>query len=120
MQHRACVLFVLLLVTGCTPTAEVAWLSESTYTPLEANQAIQLTTGDLDKAYEEMAIITVWAERTFKERNVLEKLNELLRMEARALGADAVVRIDYEMQTSTGEADLKQSATGTAVRTTRP
>lgn len=113
------VLLAFTFIAGCKSiNTEVAPLSEQVYDPLSADIPVQLTTGDLSKTYEELAVVTVWANRSLKTRNVLERLNELLREQARSLGADAVVRIDYMMQTGSGDTDLRQSATGTAVRTT--
>ena len=117
MRYATSVLLIVLISTGCQTTAEFAPLSEKVYPPLPVEATIQLTTGDLTETYEELAVITVWADRSWWTPNVLERLNERLREQARALGADAVIRIDYTMQEGSGDTDLKQSATGTAVRT---
>jgi uncharacterized protein YbjQ (UPF0145 family) len=51
-----------------------------------------LTTGEVKREYEEMALINAYQLDRF---STLQDLNEILRDEAREMGANAVVRIQY-------------------------
>jgi hypothetical protein len=113
-----CAGLMLLLLPGCrtvrdlwpwtTAPGQVFRISES--------DEIRLTTGEIDEPYEEIAVIAVHEDGDA----VLEVLSLRLREQARALGADAVIRVDYDLERAGGEAYLIQSATGTAVRIREP
>lgn len=65
-------------------------------------------------AYEEIAIVVVWPPwNRDQRRGIFERINLNLERQARALGADAVIRIDYDLLM--GEQGAPH-ATGTAVR----
>ena len=56
----------------------------------QAEEEILLTSGDVDRPYKELGVIVVKGKRTNGE-----KIMELLRAEAKEIGADAVIKIDY-------------------------
>ena len=56
----------------------------------QAKEEILLTTGDIDRPYKELGVIVVRGKRTNGE-----KIMELLRAEAKEIGADAVIKIDF-------------------------
>ncbi|SDK31306.1 Putative heavy-metal-binding [Catalinimonas alkaloidigena] len=100
------------LLFGCR-TPQVARLTSDIYRALPADTAIRITTGDLTQAYEEIAIISVSPPAFTANARVLESLNLRLREEAALLGANAVIRVDYDMQQGD---HIVPAATGTAVR----
>jgi hypothetical protein len=55
-----------------------------------AGEEIVLTTGDIDRPYKELGVIVVRGKRASGE-----KIMELLRKEAKEVGADAVIKIDF-------------------------
>ena len=104
-----------LSLTGCGTSENAARLSSTTYPALAEDAPVEVTTGDIDAPYEELAILVVGAGdgRWFtSDAEDVAGMNENLRREARALGAQAVVRVVYEV---TAE---HPRATGTAVRLT--
>jgi hypothetical protein len=56
----------------------------------QAGEEILLTTGDIDRPYKELGVIVVR-----KRCASGEKIMELLREEAKDVGADAVIKIDF-------------------------
>ena len=110
---RTAALFLpLLFLIGCGSSGNVVRLTDTTYPPLSEDEAVEITTGDVDRPYEEVAVLVVGAGGGLfrSEGEEVAEMNERLREEARQLGAHAVVRISYEM---TAE---HPRATGTAVR----
>ena len=106
-------LSALLLLSGCGATENVARLSDAVYPALPDGATVEVTTGDLDAPYEELAIVVVGRGNAGwfpSEAEEVAQMNESLRREARALGAQAVVRVVYDI---TAE---HPRATGTAVR----
>ena len=103
---------VLLLFSGCATSGDVARLSEATYPSLPDDAPVEVTTGDIDVPYEELAVVVVrptpWRIQT--EASAIADMNERLQAEARQVGAQAVIRVSYDL------ADKQTRATGTAVR----
>lgn len=89
----------LLLIGGCASSGDVARLSESAYPALPDDAPVEVTTGDLDGPYEELDVVVVrptpWKIQT--EAGTIADTNERLRSEARRLGAQAVVRVNYDV-----------------------
>jgi uncharacterized protein YbjQ (UPF0145 family) len=56
----------------------------------QSGKDILLTTGDIDQPYEELGIIVVRGRRAPGE-----KMMELLKSEAKEVGADAVIKIEF-------------------------
>lgn len=56
----------------------------------QAGEEIVLTTGDIDRPYKELGVIVVR-----KRCASGEKIMELLKEEAKEVGADAVIKIDF-------------------------
>lgn len=100
----------MLVIAGCAGITypEVSRLSAVSHAPLQANAPILLSTKDIDRKYDEIAIINI---RSASWTNI-DKLNETLRQRARKLGANAVVRIQYGHEGMWGN----PTATGVAVR----
>ncbi len=61
------------------------------YAPLATQEAVSLTTTDLDAPYVELGTIHV----SGISREGYQSLNEKLRIEARRIGADAVIFVHY-------------------------
>lgn len=78
-----------------------------------ADDGFRVTTGDLDRAYEEIAILRVGGR---DGRSATERLIRDLRDAARRLDADAVVRVDFEAYGNGESGSQEWYATGTAVR----
>ena len=57
----------------------------------QAGQDIVLTTGDIDRPYKELGVIVVRGRRTCSE-----KIMKLLKEKAKELGADAVIKVDFD------------------------
>jgi len=97
---------VALFIGGCT-SSSVSRLTDKEYPAKPEDAPIQISTGDIDRDYVEIAIISVKGGMGAGA----DKKNEKLRMRARKLGADAVIRVTY------GESTPSQTtARGTAVR----
>ncbi len=98
----------LLSQCASVPKAEIATnfyrLQDSTNLP-----PIILTTGEVKREYEELGIIT--AQQSTWGILTVEGINAGMRVKARELGADAVIRIDYS-----GRIGSFVIATGTAVK----
>lgn len=71
-----------------------------------------MTTGDLDRPYDEIAILSVGP----REDDEVDKIFADLRQAARNVNADAVVRVDVEVYGSGEDGYARLRATGTAVR----
>lgn len=56
----------------------------------QGGQEILLITGEVDRPYKELGVIVVRGKRTNGK-----KIMELLKTEAKKVGADAVIKIDY-------------------------
>jgi hypothetical protein len=84
--------FVLICLAigffGCTRT--MTDFAPFTTVTSQAGEEIILTTGDIDRPYKELGVIVVRGKRTNGE-----KIMELLRAEAKEIGADAVIKIDF-------------------------
>ena len=96
---------VLLVSSACSQTA-VFRLTTTEYVPTPPTANILLITGDVDREYEEIAILKIFQSTAYSD--TLQRFPDALREEARKLGADAVIRIQLD--------DLGALATGTAVR----
>ena len=98
--------FVLICLAigffGCTRT--MTDFAPFTTVTSQAGEEITLTTGDIDRPYKELGIIVVRGRRTSGE-----KMMELLREEAKKVGADAVIKIKY------GKPYYRKYCRGTAV-----
>ena len=89
MKERLIIASILVILCGCARI-------KTDFAPLEMNaketgvaSSIQLTTGDLDRSYRELGIIFL------RGRHVkYEKVMKELRIKAKELGADAVIKID--------------------------
>ena len=109
---------LLLLLTfgflvGCGGrTVEVVRVDAGPET-VPADDGFRVTTGDLDRAYEEIAILRVGGR---SGRSAAEQLTHDLRDAARRVEADAVVRVDFEPYGNGESGSLEWYATGTAVR----
>lgn len=106
----------LLLLGGCGASGNVVRLSEATYPALAEDAPVEVTTGALAAPYEELAVVVVgpgpsWLGRS--DADEVAEMNEQLRAEARRIGAEAVVRVSYDV------AGGHARATGTAVRVGR-
>ncbi len=107
------VALALLLLGGCAASTDVARLSDATYPALAEDLPVDVTTGDLDVPYEELAVVVARPDASWLGQSEAEKIvtmNEKLRTAARRVGAQAVVRVSYEL------AGEHVRATGTAVR----
>ena len=71
---------------------------------------IRVTTGDLDVPYDEIALVSVGPFDETKD------LLRALRAAARKAGADAVVRVDFDVYGSGESGSQARMASGTAVR----
>ena len=111
---RTTALFLLLLfLIGCGSSENVARLTDATYPALPEGEKVEITTGDIDEPYEEVAVLVVGPKPSWLPQSGAEEvaaMNERLREEARQLGAHAVVRVSYEVTTE------HPRATGTAIR----
>lgn len=90
---------------------EVTALDGGTETAHLDTDSMPVTTGDLDRAYDELAVITVGPLGLGSTARLLHDL----RAAADRLGADAVVRLDID-QYADEDGFTKRIATGTAVR----
>lgn len=96
---------VAFLIGSCT-SFSVSRLTDKEYPPKPEDAPIRISTGDVDREYEEIAIISVKGGLGAGA----EAKNEKLRKRARKLGADAVIRV------SCGESTPSQTtARGAAV-----
>ena len=101
---------LLLVLAGCSSAK-----TEITPLPPRAealDRGLLVTTGDLDRPYDEVALLRVGPHRD--ERT--PRLVEALRSAAQAAGADAVVRVDFDPYGAGEDGYLNWVATGTAVR----
>ena len=94
--------------------------SDIQITPVEApddarfeSGEVLVTTGDTEVPYEELAILTVGPH---SGKWSTKKLLANFREAARRVGADAVVRVDFDAFGNGETGALTYSATGTAVR----
>ena len=113
---RASSLVLLVALVGCTTSGSVAPLSDASYPALPGDARVEVTTGDLDVPYEELAVVVVRPDASWLGQSDAEEIaamNEKLRTEARRIGAGAVVRVSYDV------AGEHSRATGTAVRVGR-
>ncbi|MEM1053922.1 MAG: heavy metal-binding domain-containing protein [Bacteroidota bacterium] len=86
--------------------------------PLETDSArlgtdLTVTTGDLDRPYDEVALLRV---NSRGQGDATEELIADLRAAARRVDADAVVRVDFDTYGAGEHGSLRWAATGTAVR----
>ena len=79
--------------------------------PLDEGDLL-VTTGDVGRAYDEVAILVVGPRGDGETDALLADL----RQAAREIGADAVVRVDFEVYGGGENGFTRWSATGTAVR----
>lgn len=84
---------VVLLSAGCAGliSPEVARLSVVSYAPLPEGAPVLLSTKDIDREYEEIAVISIRSSAWTS----IEELNEALKKEARDIGAHAAIRIQF-------------------------
>ncbi|MBI4688957.1 MAG: hypothetical protein HY754_01590 [Nitrospirae bacterium] len=84
---------IIFLLSGCDGITypEFSILSSSRYSPKAPDFNILLTSSDIKRDYEEIAVINVRSSSWTK----IDKINETLRKTAGKLGADAVIRINY-------------------------
>jgi hypothetical protein len=84
--------FCLIMVfAGCsrTMTDFAPFTTEGVSSP--KGEEMLLTTGDIDRPYKELGIIVVRGRR----RASGEKMMQLLKAEAKEVGADAVIKIEF-------------------------
>ena len=112
-----CALAALPLLADSDPEVEVARLTSDVYRALDAAAPVQITTGDVSVPYDELAILSARARWDIRASGGIDDLNRRLRATARRLGADAVVRVDYDVVGRGDDSVPWQTATGTAVRT---
>lgn len=79
--------------------------------PLDGSDLL-VTTGDVGRPYEEVAILSVGP----RGDDEIDKILGDLRQAARDVGADAVVRVDVEVYGSGESGYARLRATGTAIR----
>ena len=118
--HLPLLLIGLLGWAGCAAHGGAAPLSDTSYTALPDDAPVIVTTGELDGSYEELAILVVKPGGLLlgaSYATLIERMNANLRDEARAIGAHAVVRVEYDIADLEGETTR---ATGTAVRMGTP
>ena len=84
------VVFVCLAIGffGCART--MTDFAPFTSVTSQAGEKILLTTGDIDQPYKELGVIVIRGRYASGE-----KIMELLRKEAKEVGADAVIKIDF-------------------------
>ena len=73
---------------------------------------VLVTTGDVEVDYDELAILSVGP----RGHDSIEELIADLRAAAVEAGADAVVRVDFDVYGGGEDGFLRRTATGTAVR----
>ena len=79
-----------MIFSGCTRTmTDFAPFTTGSVTSAKGEELL-LTTGDIDRPYKELGIIVVRGRRTSGE-----KMMESLKAEAREVGADAVIKIEF-------------------------
>ncbi len=107
------ILLLTVVIIGCGGYHNVFMLGPAA-PPRPADEKIVLTTGELKKSCREIALINAkfsagqnWTDKT-------EYLNEELRKGAREAGANAVIRISYNL-TPVPFTAFTPSASGTAV-----
>ena len=91
MKKWCIVIFLAIGFFGCARTmTDFAPLST---TPVisEKGEEILLTTGDIDKPYKELGIISVRGRRRVSGEKMMQSLKE----KAKEVGADAVVKIEF-------------------------
>jgi hypothetical protein len=102
-------LAALFLLAGCGSSTEIVPLPPRA----EAlDRGLLVTTGDLDRPYDEIALLRVGPEGDEETDELLASL----RIAARRAGADAVVRVDFDPYGGGEDGSLRWVATGTAVR----
>ncbi|MEM6327222.1 MAG: heavy metal-binding domain-containing protein [Bacteroidota bacterium] len=107
----AALVAVLTLLSGCANRV-------TEIIPLESGSArlghdLTVTTGDLDRPYDEVALLRV---NSRGHGDATEELVADLRAAARRVDADAVVRVDFDPYGSGEDGTLRWAAVGTAVR----
>jgi len=85
--------FIIFLSTGCAAgRSDFARMNPSVhYPPKSANEIVHMTTMGSERSYEEIGFLHISA----KKRDGYDMLQEKLRMEARRVGADAVIYVTY-------------------------
>lgn len=99
-----------VFLSGCSglTMAGVSPLSTQKYEPKAKDTEIKISTGDLSRKYEEIAVINIRSSAWTQ----IDRLNWKLKIKARELGADAVIRVSYGHEGMWGN----PTATGTAIR----
>ncbi len=111
---RTLLVLAFVLLSGCsTSRIEITPLEPASEAAPVSGGDIQVTTGDVDGSYEELAILTVGPDTG---DDATRKLIARLREAARRVGADAVVRVDFDVYGRGENGDQTHMATGTAVR----
>ncbi len=112
-----CELALIPLLANQTPErVETSQLSSTVYPQLDPSTPVRVTTGDLSVPYEEVAIVSVRTEGGYGSPGTIADLNQRLEVAARRVGADTVVRVDYD-EVHEGDSSFSwRTATGTAVR----
>ncbi|MBI2870935.1 MAG: heavy metal-binding domain-containing protein [Candidatus Omnitrophica bacterium] len=112
IRNRAVFLFLIFTLTGCGARFEVVQLEKAARGPRPLSSDIQVMAGEPEQTFTEIALLEV------KKRGWIPflpppsyALHSLLKRKAAELGADAVIRVEYEQD------NLKSTTTavGTAV-----
>jgi hypothetical protein len=88
---------ICIILTGCTapppPGVKINYgsLVNEHFTPKNTDAEIILTTKDLDRPYKEIGIITAVGRKNI----TYDELNEKIKLKAREIGADAVIKLEY-------------------------
>jgi hypothetical protein len=88
MKKWFVLVFLAIGFFGCTKT--VTDFAPFTTVTSQTGEGIVLTTGDIDRPYKELGVIVVRSRCRSGE-----KIMELLREEAKEVGADAVIKIEF-------------------------
>lgn len=106
----AILLLSALVLGGCAglTMAEVSPLTSQTFQAKSVEADILISTGDIQKKYQELAIINIRSSAWTK----IDRLNWKLKIKAREIGADAIIRVSYGHESMWGN----PTATGTAVK----
>jgi hypothetical protein len=85
---------VALVLTSCGAAPVLIGSERISLQDTSTTAPIVLTTGEVKRDYEEMALISAYR-FSFYSPGTTQQVNEILREKAREMGANAVVRIQY-------------------------
>ena len=94
-------------LSGCA-TIKYIPLTDQKYSPKAKNAKILITTRDLDRLYEEIGLIAVESENG-------QQLRQALIRQARKLGADAIIRVEYSLQDASAASGVDTGLSATFI-----